>query len=340
MLGLSYLPEIHQITKIIRTEPEHTVAHMKLHTWAAREAIKLGKLHGSHDFHEHRLISVLREIHQQVSPLRQGHHILHLCPDAKLILNVQREDVRLEHPTLRKELEAIKVFGIMECPVQQRTEEERDNRVANVPNIQQFWEELTDGTSVYRSSYSRSSAFLKKEHKFMQYLLGHSVCGRFDATSSVNHADLFCLYDMVKHVKLHMGVRIVLVEPKDPSMQPLTADAVARMRDKIGPKRARTAGMIDERMEEEAYEAHPDVAAPGHAEVGRSSSSIDFQQQVLAQLAAMNMQFDHINTRLDDMEAANAQSRIEAHAYYEWMRGHYPPQGGPPFPPFDLYSMG
>nr|GMC71355.1 hypothetical protein GOBAR_AA21570 [Ipomoea batatas] len=236
------------------------------------------------------------------------------------------------------------------------TKEERDKRVANVPNIQRFWEELTDGTSVYRSSRSRSSVFLKREHKFMQYQLGHSVCGRFDATSSVNHADLFCLYGMVKYVRLHMGVviwnlfmnqnyprgaalylgpyltlilcatqRIVLVEPKEAGMQPVTADAVARMQDKIEPKRARTSVMVDERMEEEAYEADPDTAAPVHAKAGGSSSSFDFQQQVLAQLAAMNMRFDHIDNRLDEMEAANAQSRAEAHAYYEWMRGHYPP---------------
>nr|GMC71487.1 hypothetical protein Iba_chr03bCG3190 [Ipomoea batatas] len=161
---------------------------------------------------------------------------------------------------------------------------------------------------------------------------------------------------MVKHVKLHMGVviwnlfmdqyyprgaalylgpyltlilratqRIVLVEPKEAGMQPLIADVVARMQDKIEPKGARNSGMVDERMEEEAYEADPDTAAPVHAKAGGSSSSFDFQQQVLAQLAAMNMRFDHIDNRLDEMEAANAQSRAEAHAYYEWMRGHYPP---------------
>nr|GMC66611.1 hypothetical protein Iba_chr02eCG7320 [Ipomoea batatas] len=116
--------------------------------------------------------------------------------------------------------------------------------------------------------------------------------------------------------------RIVLVEPKDPGMQPLIADAVTRTHDKIWPKRACTAGVTDERMEEEAYEAHPDAVAPVYAEAGGNSSSSDF------------------SSRLDDMEAANAQSRAEAHAYYEWMRGHYPPQGGPPFPPFDPSSMG
>nr|GMD83489.1 hypothetical protein GOBAR_AA05421 [Ipomoea batatas] len=225
--------------------------------------------------------------------------------------------------------------------VQQLTEEEKFDRVANVPNVQEFWEELIDGTTVFKSSHSRSSEFRKKEHKFMQYLLGHSITGRFDATSSVNHADLLCLYGMVKRVQLHMGVviwnlmknqyylrgvalylgpyftrilratqQIVLTKPRAPGMQPLTAEAVARMGEKIGPKRARTVDMADvtdARREEEAYEAYPDA--------------------VLAQLAAMNMRFDHIDNRLDEMAAANAHSRAEAQAYYEWMRGHYPPPG-------------
>nr|GMD23953.1 DUF724 domain-containing protein 3 [Ipomoea batatas] len=249
-------------------------------------------------------------------------------------------------------------------PVQQLTEEEKYDRVVNVPNIQQFWEELTDGTTNFRSSHSRSSEFRKREHIFMQYLLGHSITGRFDATSSVNHADLFCLYGMVKRVRHrapHMGVviwnlmknqyylrgvalylgpyltrilrathRVVLAEPRAPGMEPLTAEAVARMRDKIVPNRARTADMADvtdARREEAAYEANSDAVDPAHVEAGEGSSSTGFQQQVLAQLAAMHMRFDHIDNRLDEMAAANAQSRIEAQAYYEWMRGHYPPQG-------------
>nr|GMD43873.1 hypothetical protein Iba_chr10cCG9490 [Ipomoea batatas] len=230
-------------------------------------------------------------------------------------------------------------------PVQHLTEEEKFDQVAYVPNIQQFWEELTDGTTVFRSSHSRSSEFRKKEHIFMQYLLGHSITDRFDATSS-NHYYL-------RGVALYLGPyltrilratqQIVLTEPRAPGLQPLTAEAVARMRDKIVPKRARTADMAyvtDARREEEAYEAYPDAAGPAHAGVGGSSSSTDFQQQVLAQLAAMNMRFDHIDNRLDEIAAANAQSRAEAQAYYEWMRGHYPPPRGPPFPRYDPSSMG
>nr|GMD63651.1 hypothetical protein GOBAR_AA34069 [Ipomoea batatas] len=258
-------------------------------------------------------------------------------------------------------------------PVQQLTEEEKFDRFTNVPNVQEFWAELKDGTIEFRSSHSRSSEFLKLEHKFMQYQLGHSITGRFDATSSVNHADLFCLYGIVKRVRLHMGVvvwnlmknqyymhgsalylgpyltrilratqQIILTEPRAPGMQPLTAGAVGRMGEKITPKRVRTADMADvtdARREEEAYEANPDATGPVHVGAGGSSSSTDLQQQVLAQLAAMNMRFDHIDNRLDEMAAENAVSRVEAQAYYEWMRGHYPPPGGPLFPPSDPSSM-
>nr|GMD09457.1 uncharacterized protein LOC105953567 [Ipomoea batatas] len=245
-------------------------------------------------------------------------------------------------------------------PVQQLTEEEKFDRYANVPNVQELWEELTDGTTVFRSSHSRSSEFLKLEHKFMQYQLGHSITGRFDATSSVNHADLFCLFGMVKRVRLHMGVvvwnlmknqyymrgtalylgpyftrilratqQVVLTAPRATDMQPLTTAAVGRMAD-----------VADARREEEAYEANPDASGPAHVQAGGSSYSDDFQQQVLAQLAAMNMRFDRIDDRLEEMAAKNAVCRAEAQAYYEWMRGHYPPPEGPSFPPSDPSSMG
>nr|GME01744.1 uncharacterized protein LOC110882224 [Ipomoea batatas] len=129
--------------------------------------------------------------------------------------------------------------------------------------VEAFWEELTDGTTVYKSSKVRSTAFLKKEHKFIHYVLSHSICGRFDATSSVSHADMLCLFGMLKRRRVHMGVvvshlfinqrppkgvslflgayltrilkstqRIRLTEPKATSMQALTAEAVERMREK------------------------------------------------------------------------------------------------------------
>nr|GLL33407.1 hypothetical protein Itr_chr08CG11110 [Ipomoea trifida] len=90
-------------------------------------------------------------------------------------------------------------------------------------------------------------------------------------------------------------------------MQALAVEAVERMREKMGVKRART--------------------------------TVEPEQQVLAQLAAMNMKVDQIYNRMDAMEAANTQGREEARAYYDWMRGHYPPPGVSQFPPFDPSFM-
>nr|GMC86701.1 hypothetical protein Iba_chr04dCG13330 [Ipomoea batatas] len=240
-------------------------------------------------------------------------------------------------------------------PIHQLTEEERDNRVTKVGNTQAFWEELKDGTTEFSSSHNRSVAFIKKEHRFMQYVLSHSVCGRYDATSSVNHANMLCLYGMVKRVRLHMGVVIWNLFKNQYQPWPLTAEAVERMRDKIGAKRARTAAATDVRMEEEAYDAHPDAVGHAHVGAGEGSSSRDFQQQVFAQLAAMNTKgrmtselaarfvacccwkefsVDGLEPtataaschRMSPDEEENL-SRDEARAYYEWMRGHYPPPG-------------
>ncbi|XP_031095185.1 uncharacterized protein LOC115999477 [Ipomoea triloba] len=198
--------------------------------------------------------------------------------------------------------------------------------------------------------------FMKKEHKFMQYILSHSICGHFDSTSFVSHADMLCLYGMIKGKRVHMGVvvgnlfinqhppkgvslflgpyltrilksthRVRLTEPKVQGMLALTVETVQMMRQGKGEKRARVTLEPEVELEEDAYDGAElvDVVAV------EGSSRGTFQQQVLAQLAAMNMKVDQIYTRMDAMEAANAQGREEARAYYEWRRSHYPPPGGP-----------
>nr|GMC99780.1 hypothetical protein Iba_chr05eCG8960 [Ipomoea batatas] len=157
--------------------------------------------------------------------------------------------------------------------VQQLPEQDFRNRCVQVANTQAFWEELTRGTTQFRSSKVRSTSFKKKEHKFMQYVLSHSIYGRFDSTDSVSHADMLCPYltRILKSTK-----RVPLTEPKIQGMQALTVEVVQRMRQGKGEKRARVT-----------------LESP----------------------------------RMDAMEAANAQGREEARAYYEWIRGHYPPPG-------------
>nr|GMD72706.1 hypothetical protein Iba_chr12fCG11210 [Ipomoea batatas] len=215
-------------------------------------------------------------------------------------------------------------------PVQQLTEEEKFDRYANVHNVQEFWEELTDGTTVFRSSHSRSSEFLKLEHNMVKRVRLHMGVVVWNLMKNQYYMRGTALYLGPYFTRiLRPTQQVVLTAPRAPGMQPLTAAAVGRMGEKIAPKRPRTTEMtdvVDARREEEAYEANPDAAGPAH--------------QVLAQLAAMNMRFDRIDDRLEEMVAENAVSRAEAQAYYEWMRGHYPPPGGPSFPPSDPSSMG
>nr|GMC64173.1 hypothetical protein GOBAR_AA35343 [Ipomoea batatas] len=90
--------------------------------------------------------------------------------------------------------------------VQQIHEEELGNRCAQVANAQALWEELTRSKTLFKSSKVKSTLFIKKEHKFMHYVLSHSICGRYDSTSSVSPADLLCLYGMITIRRVHMGV--------------------------------------------------------------------------------------------------------------------------------------
>nr|GMC99795.1 hypothetical protein Iba_chr05eCG9110 [Ipomoea batatas] len=94
--------------------------------------------------------------------------------------------------------------------------------------------------------------------------------------------------------------RIILVEPKSPSMQLLIVEVVERMYDKIGAKRPRTA-------------VERGFFFRGFLAAGSCSD----------QPAAMNMKVDQTYHRMYAMVAANAKSRDKARAYYEWMRGLY-----------------
>nr|GLL37638.1 hypothetical protein GOBAR_AA35343 [Ipomoea trifida] len=98
--------------------------------------------------------------------------------------------------------------------------------------------------------------------------------------------------------------------------------------------------------EEEGEEGHEEGmrAVPG---AGEGSSGNTFEQQVLAQLAAMQLQVGQVhsevgrlNSRMDNLETAvgRLETRNEAHAYQTWLRGQFPPgpqyyydpTGGPP----------
>nr|GMD95459.1 transmembrane protein, putative [Ipomoea batatas] len=115
--------------------------------------------------------------------------------------------------------------------------------------------------------------------------------------------------------------------------------AAAQAQQRVEVEEENEEGQENEEDQEEEMRAMP--------EVGGGSSSSTFEQQVLAQLAAMQLQVGQVhsqvgllNSRMDNLETAvgRLETRNEAHAYQTWLRGQFPPgpqyyydpAGGPP----------
>nr|GMC99986.1 hypothetical protein Iba_chr05eCG10910 [Ipomoea batatas] len=174
-------------------------------------------------------------------------------------------------------------------PVQQLTEEEK---FVHMP--MSLISRILGGTHIWHhsgSGVSHQSLFLNSLNWSTIYAinqLGHSITGRFVRCYELllNHADLFCLFGMVKRVRLHMGWGFVEFDEESVLHAWGYGYATSHWRQlwgewgKITQKRPRT--------------------------VWREVSYSDaFQQQVLAQLAAMNMRFDRIDDRLEEIAAEN-----------------------------------
>nr|GMD51198.1 hypothetical protein GOBAR_AA35343 [Ipomoea batatas] len=273
------------------------------------------------------------------------------------------------------------------------SEEELEERETDVPNLLEFWTELSGSNTRYEASSSKSSLF-SKPLKLIQHTLSRSICGRQYSTGVAQTLDMLCLYGMVKKVNIHLGwvfaflfqkqsypkVKTLFVGPyltrilrnahnsiileipykqlKENRLEINRDILLSLFKDMqviLGPvgntrKRARrgAAAQAQDRAEdeEENEEGHEEEmrAVP---EVGGGSSSNTFEQQVLAQLAAMQLQVGQVhtevgllNSRMDNLETAvgRLETRNEAHAYQTWLRGQFPPgpqyyydpAGGPP----------
>nr|GMD44008.1 hypothetical protein GOBAR_AA35343 [Ipomoea batatas] len=273
------------------------------------------------------------------------------------------------------------------------SEEELEERETDVPNLLEFWTELSGSNTRYDASSSKSS-FFSKPLKVIQHTLSRSICGRQYSTGVAQTLDMLCLYGMVKKVNIHLGwvfaflfqkqsypkVKTLFVGPyltrilrnahnsiipeipykklkenRTEINRDILLSLFKDMRAILGPvgntrKRARrgAAAQAQDRAEdeEENEEGHEEEtrAVP---EVGGGSSGNTFEQQVLAQLAAMQLQVGQVhsevgllNSRMDNLETAvgRLETRNEAHAYQTWLRGQFPPgpqyyydpAGGPP----------
>nr|GMD76296.1 hypothetical protein GOBAR_AA35343 [Ipomoea batatas] len=279
------------------------------------------------------------------------------------------------------------------------SEEELEQRATDVPNMLEFWTELSGSNTRYDASSSKSSLF-SKPLKLIQHTLSRSICGRQYSTGVAQTLDMLCLYGMVKKVNVHLGwviaflfqkqsypkVKTLFVGPyltrilrnahnsiipeipykqlqenKTEIDRDILLSLFKDMRAILGPvgntrKRPRrgAAAQAQQRVEieeenEEGQENEEDQEEEMQAmpEVGGGSSSSTFEQQVLAQLAAMQLQVGQVhsqvgllNSRMDNLETAveRLETRNEAHAYQTWLRGQFPPgpqyyydpAGGPP----------
>nr|GME03802.1 hypothetical protein GOBAR_AA35343 [Ipomoea batatas] len=84
------------------------------------------------------------------------------------------------------------------------SEEELEERETDVPNMLEFWTELSGSNTRYDASSSKSSLF-SKPLKVIQHTLSRSICGRQYSTGVAQTLDMLCLYGMVKKVNVHLG---------------------------------------------------------------------------------------------------------------------------------------
>nr|GMD37393.1 hypothetical protein Iba_chr09eCG8870 [Ipomoea batatas] len=262
------------------------------------------------------------------------------------------------------------------------SDEELEDREIDVPNLLELQTELSGSNTRYDASSSKSSLF-SKPLCGRQYSTGVAqtldmLC-LYGMVKKVNihigwvFAFLFQKQSYPKVKTLFVGpylTRILrnahnsiipeipykqLKENRSEINRDILLSLFKDMRAILGPvgntrKRARrgAAAQAQDRVEdeEENEEGHEEEmrAVP---EVGGGSSSNTFEQQVLAQLAAMQLQVGQVhsevgllNSRMDNLETAvgHLETRNEAHAYQTWLRGQFPPgpqyyydpAGGPP----------
>nr|GMC75286.1 Transposon Ty3-I Gag-Pol polyprotein [Ipomoea batatas] len=211
-------------------------------------------------------------------------------------------------------------------------------RETDVPNMLQFWTELSGSNTRYDASSSKSSLF-SKPLKLIQHTLSRSICSHQYSTGVAQTLDMLCLYGMENKTEIDRDILLSLFKDMRAILGP-----VGNTRKRA--RRGAAAQAQDRAEEEEENEEGHEEETQAMPEVGGGSSSSTFEQ-VLAQLAAMQLQVGQVhsqvgllNSRMDNLETAvgHLETRNEAHAYQTWLRGQFPPgpqyyydpAGGPP----------
>nr|GLL46806.1 hypothetical protein GOBAR_AA35343 [Ipomoea trifida] len=223
------------------------------------------------------------------------------------------------------------------------SEEELEQRETDVPNMLEFWTELSGSNTRYDASSSKSSLFSKP------------ICGRQYSTGVAQTLDMLCLYGMVKKVNVHLGWVFAFLFQKQsyPKVKTLF----------VGPYLTRILrnahnSIIPEipykRLQENKTEINRDILLSlfkdMRATLGpvgntrkRARRGAAAQAQDRAEDEEENVEGHEEETRAvpeDNLETAvgRLETRNEARAYQTWLRGQFPlgPQyyydlaGGPP----------
>nr|GMC88979.1 hypothetical protein GOBAR_AA35343 [Ipomoea batatas] len=216
--------------------------------------------------------------------------------------------------------------------------EELEERETDVPNLLEFWTELSGSNTRYDASSSKSSLF-SKPLILIQHTLSCSICGRQYFTGVAQTLDMLCLYGMVKKVNIHLGWVFAFLFHKQsyPKVKTLF----------VGPYLTRILrnahnSIIPEipykQLKENRSEINRDILLSLFKDMRAILGLVGNTRKRARRGAAAQAQ-DRAEDEEENEEAVGRlETRNEAHAYQTWLRGQFPlgpqyyydPAGGPP----------
>nr|GME19360.1 hypothetical protein GOBAR_AA35343 [Ipomoea batatas] len=235
------------------------------------------------------------------------------------------------------------------------SEEELEERETDVPNMLEFWTELSGSNQRYDASSSKSSLF-SKPVKLIQYALSRSICGRQNSTGVAQTLDMLCLYGIVRKVHIHLGWVFAFLFQKQsyPKVKalfvgPYLTRILRKCPHTIIPeipykKLKENRSEIDKDLLLSIFKDMRAIIEPGRNSRKRARRGAAAQAQEEAENEEEGEEGHEEGMRavpeMDNLETAvgRLETRNEAHAYQTWLRGQFPPgpqyyydpAGGPP----------
>nr|GMD88537.1 hypothetical protein GOBAR_AA35343 [Ipomoea batatas] len=236
------------------------------------------------------------------------------------------------------------------------SEEELEEREIDVPNMLEFWTELSGSNTRYDASSSKSSLF-SKPLKLIQHTLSRSICGRQNSTGVAQTLDMLCLYGMVKKVNIHLGWVFAFLFQKQsypkvkalfvgPYLTRILRNAHSTIIPEIPYKQLKeNKSEINRDILLSIFKDMRAILEPVGNSRKRARRGAAAQAQERAEDEEENEERHEEEMRavpeMDNLETVvgRLETRNEAHAYQTWLWGQFPPDpqyyydpaGGPPY---------